>query len=36
MSKKNPIEKSEYIREEYKEYIRSSFELSNSDLRSVF
>lgn len=36
MSKKNPIEKSEYIREEYKEYIWSSFELSNSDLRSVF
>ena len=36
MSKKNPIEKSEYIREEYKEYIRSSFELSNSDLRSAF
>ncbi len=36
MSKLNPIEKSRYINERYKEYLRSSFEFGNGTLQKLF
>ncbi len=36
MSKLNPIEKSKYINEKYKEYLRSSFKFGNVELQSLF
>lgn len=36
MKKLNPIERSEYINERYKEYLKSSFELGHSDLQRLF
>ena len=36
MGKKNPIEKSKYINERYKEYLRSSFEFRSKRLQSLF
>lgn len=36
MKKKNPIEKSKYISEKYKEYLKSSFEFGKSDLQRLF
>lgn len=36
MSKRNPIEKSQYINKQYKEYLRSSFEFKTSKLQRLF
>lgn len=36
MKKLNPIERSHYINESYKEYLRSSFEFGKSDLQRLF
>ncbi|MFQ8921040.1 MAG: DEAD/DEAH box helicase [Clostridium paraputrificum] len=36
MKKLNPIEKSKYINEKYKEYLRSSFKFGNVELQSLF
>jgi hypothetical protein len=36
MSKLNPIERSKYIDEHYKEYLRSSFEFGKSSLQKLF
>lgn len=36
MSKLNPIEKSKYINEKYKDYLRSSFQFGNSKLQKLF
>lgn len=36
MSKRNPIERSEYINNRYKEYLRSSFQFESDRLQSLF
>lgn len=36
MSKKNPIERSRYINERYKEYLRSSFKFGSNKLQKLF
>lgn len=36
MSKLNPIEKSKYINEKYKDYLRSSFKFGNGKLQKLF
>ncbi len=36
MSKRNPIERSKYINNRYKEYLRSSFEFGTSNLQKLF
>lgn len=36
MSKRNPIERSEYINNRYKEYLRSSFQFESGRLQSLF
>ena len=36
MSKRNPIERSQYINSQYKEYLRSSFEFKTSKLQKLF
>lgn len=36
MGKMNPIERSNYIEENYKEYIRSSFEFGDTELQNLF
>ena len=36
MSKKNAIERSEYINKQYKEYLKSSFKFNNSKLQKLF
>ncbi len=36
MKKLNPIEKSEYINERYKEYLKSSFKFGKSNLQNLF
>lgn len=36
MSKKNAIERSKYINEQYKDYLKSSFEFNNSKLQKLF
>lgn len=36
MKKLNPIEKSQYISEKYKEYLKSSFEFGKSNLQKLF
>ena len=36
MKKLNPIERSKYINERYKEYLRSSFEFGKTDLQKLF
>lgn len=36
MSKRNPIERSQYINNQYKEYLRSSFEFKTSKLQKLF
>lgn len=36
MKKLNPIERSKYINDEYKDYLRSSFEFGKSDLQKLF
>ncbi len=36
MKKLNPIERSKYIDEQYKEYLRSSFEFGKTDLQKLF
>ena len=36
MSKRNPIERSQYINSQYKEYLRSSFEFKTPKLQKLF
>lgn len=36
MSKRNPIERSQYINNQYKEYLRSSFEFKTPKLQKLF
>ena len=36
MKKLNPIERSEYINQRYKEYLKSSFEFGKSNLQKLF
>ncbi|WP_035765017.1 DEAD/DEAH box helicase [Butyrivibrio sp. NC2002] len=36
MKKLNPIERSQYINKEYKEYLKSSFEFGKNDLQKLF
>ena len=36
MKKLNPIERSKYINEKYKDYLRSSFEFGKSNLQKLF
>ena len=36
MSKRNPIERSQYINSQYKEYLRSSFEFKTQKLQKLF
>lgn len=36
MSKKNAIEKSQYINNEYKEYLRSSFHFGDENVQKLY